>query len=233
MAKKKYCYEYPHPAVTTDCVVFGFDGTGLNALLIKRGVDPYKDKWALPGGFLRMDETAREGASRELMEETGVKDIFLEQLHTFTDVERDPRERVITIAYYALIRQADYNEVAGGDDASDARWFSVNDFPPLAFDHDRILRIAKETLQQRIHFEPIGFHLLNDKFTMPQLQTIYESILNVRFDRRNFSKKMLALGYLVSLNQKVEGTPYRAPSLYSFNEERYNELKKVGIRLEF
>ena len=132
MEELKYRYKYPHPAVTTDCVIFGFDGVRINVLLIQRGVEPYKDAWAFPGGFLKMDETAEEGARRELEEETGLKNVDVEQFYTFSTVDRDPRERVITIAHYALVRMAD---VRGGDDAANARWFPYNEIPRLAFDH--------------------------------------------------------------------------------------------------
>ena len=226
--EKNYCYKYPHPAVTTDCVVFGFDGKGLSVLLIERGIEPYKGKWALPGGFLRMDETAEQGALRELFEETGVRDIYIEQLQAFSTVDRDPRERVITIAFFALIRQDEY-EVIAGDDAANAKWFTLDQIPPLAFDHQSILQAAHERLKQNIHFESIGFHLLNEKFTMPQLQTIYESILGTSFDRRNFSKKMLSMGFINRLNEKLKGGAHRSPALFSFDEEKYNEYRKNDL----
>ena len=142
-----YTYEYPHPSVTTDCVVFAFDGKSLNLLLINRGVEPYKGSWALPGGFIHMDETAEDGALRELKEETGVEDIYLEQFHTFTTVDRDPRERVMTIAFLAFIRQDDYSVVAG-DDAAKAQWFSLSDLPELAFDHEDIIRDTIKSYNQ-------------------------------------------------------------------------------------
>jgi len=230
--KQVYTYEYPRPSVTTDCVVFGFDGTQLGILLIERGIEPFKGKWALPGGFLRMDETAEEGAKRELLEETGVDNIFIEQIGCYSDVNRDPRGRVITIAFNALVRQSDY-QIIGGDDAASAKWFSMNEVPSLAFDHDHILRDAFKRLKERIHFEPIGFHLLDEKFTMSELQTIYESILEVHFDRRNFQKKLLTLGYLIQLNEKRIGTAHRAPTLFKFDKEAYDKAKKLGMRLEF
>ena len=127
-----FSYKYPHPAVTTDCVIFGFDGTRLQVLLIERGLEPYKGKWAFPGGFMKMDESAEQGAKRELMEETGMKAEYMEQFHAFTDPDRDPRERVITIAYYALCK---IQEVKGGDDAAKAQWFSIDKIPQLAFEH--------------------------------------------------------------------------------------------------
>ena len=193
MEELKYCYKYPHPAVTTDCVVFGFDGHRLNILLIERGAEPYKGCWAFPGGFMNIDETAEQGAMRELSEETGLKLEYLKQFGTFTAVHRDPRERVITIAFYALARKS---AVQGGDDAAKAQWFPIEEVPPLAFDHDYILRKATEQLKKDIHFEPIGFGLLDEQFTIPELQRLYESILGVRFDRRNFYKKILQTGIL-------------------------------------
>ena len=193
MKKGKYCYKYPHPAVTTDCVVFGFDGKRLNILLIERGGEPYKGCWAFPGGFMGIDETAEQGAIRELREETGLKLEYLKQFGAFSAVNRDPRERVVTIAFYALAQKS---AVQGGDDAVKAQWFPIEDVPPLAFDHDYILRKATEQLKRDIHFEPIGFDLLDEQFTMPELQRLYESILGVHFDRRNFYKKMLQTGIL-------------------------------------
>lgn len=230
MTEKKYCYQYPRPAVTTDCVIFAFDGYNLKVLLIERGLDPYKGKWAFPGGFLQMDETAEEGAIRELYEETNLTNTFVEQFHTFTAVNRDPRERVITIAYYALVK---LSQVKAGDDASKAQWFDIADVPQLAFDHDYILRVAMEKLREKIHFEPIGFELLNEKFTLPELQRLYEAILGIKFDRRNFYKKINTLGILVPLDERVENMPHRAPKLYKFNNERYKELKIKGMKLEF
>lgn len=230
MDELKYCYKYPHHAVTTDCVIFGFDGVKLNVLLIKRGVEPYKDKWAFPGGFLKPDESAEEGALRELYEETGLKGAYIEQFHTYSAPDRDPRERVITIAYMALVR---LTEVKGGDDAADADWFPIDCMPQLAFDHDMILRDALTRLRERIHFNPIGFDLLPEKFTFRQLQTLYEAILGVNFDRRNFSKKMLSLGLLDKLDEVSRPTPKRDALLYSFNPVKYAELKSRGFRLEF
>ncbi len=230
MENNQYCYKYPHPAVTTDCVIFGFDGMNLKILLIQRGIEPYKGKWALPGGFLKSDESAETGALRELKEETGLESAYIEQFHAYSDPTRDPRERVITIAYLALVR---LQEVKGGDDAAEARWFSVNEVPQLAFDHDVILRDALARLRERIHFHPIGYDLLPDKFTLKELQTLYESVLGVHFDRRNFAKKMLHLDILTQLDETVWPTPKREASLFQFNLEKYRELKQRGFRLEF
>lgn len=226
----KYSYKYPHPSVTTDCVIFGFDGVKLKVLLVERGMAPYKGRWAFPGGFLNMDESAEEGALRELKEETGLEGAYIRQFHTFSAPQRDPRERVITIAYYALVKM---QEVKGGDDASDARWFALDEMPPLAFDHDQILRKAEKTLRQQIHFEPVGFELLPEKFTIKQLQNLYEAILDMRFDRRNFYNKMRRLGMLELTGDTANSSQRREANLFSFNAEKYAELKSKGFQLEF
>ena len=230
MEEKKYCYKYPHPAVTTDCVIFGFDGSELQVLLIERGIEPFKGKWAFPGGFLNMDETAGEGAMRELKEETGLENAYIEQFNTYSEPGRDPRERAITIAHYALVR---IQEVKGGDDAAKAQWFPIDEVPQLAFDHDKILRDAMRKLRERIHFEPIGFELLPEKFTMRELQILYESILGVKFDRRNFAKKMMHYELLNQLDETVRPTAKRDALLYSFNKDNYELFKKKGFQLEF
>ena len=230
MKEKNYCYKYPHPAVTADCVIFGFDGVGIKVLLIQRGIEPYKGKWAFPGGFMNIDETIEECAKRELEEETGLKASSVEQFYTFTDVNRDPRERVITVAHYALVR---LEEVKGGDDARSAQWFAMNEIPSLAFDHDRILRIAVNRLKERICFEPIGFELLPEIFTMSALQNLYEAILEMKFDRRNFYNKMLKLGILSEAEERPKNASRRTPIKYRFNAKKYAELKQKGFRLEF
>ena len=230
MEEKNYCYKYPHPAVTSDCVIFGFDGVGIKVLLIQRGIEPYKDKWAFPGGFMQIDETAQECAKRELEEETGLKTTSVEQFYTFSDVNRDPRERVITVAHYALVR---LEEVKGGDDAMSAQWFAMNEIPSLAFDHDRILRMAVNRLKERICFEPIGFELLPEIFTMSALQNLYEAILEMKFDRRNFYNKMLKLGILSEAEERPKNASRRTPIKYRFNAKKYAELKQKGFRLEF
>ena len=211
-------------------MIFGFNGERLQVLLIERGIEPYKGRWAFPGGFLKMDETAEEGALRELKEETGLENAYIQQLPTFSNPNRDPRERVITIAYYALVK---IQEVKGGDDAASARWFPLDEIPPLAFDHDYILRMATQRLREQIHFQPIGFELLPEKFTIRELQSLYEAILGINFDRRNFSKKMLHLEILTELDETIWPTPKREAKLYKFNSEKYEELKRKGFRIEF
>ena len=189
-----YQYKYEHMAVTTDCVIFTYEDWKLKVLLVRRGGDPCKGMWAFPGGFLRMNETAEEGALRELREETSLSPSSpIVQLGVFSDVDRDPRERVITIAFYALVKPS---EVIGGDDADEAAWFPVDDLPPLAFDHAKIFDAAMERLRRDIHFQPVGFDLLDETFTIPDLQRLYEAILGVKFDRRNFQRKILSSGIL-------------------------------------
>ena len=177
-----------------------------------------------------MDERAEEGALRELQEETGLAGAYIRQFHTFTAPRRDPRERVITIAYYALVRM---QEVKGGDDAADARWFALDEVPQLAFDHDQILRKAEQALRQQIHFEPVGFELLPEAFTIKELQNLYEAILNVRFDRRNFYNKMKRLEMLEQLDETVNPSQKKEAFLFRFNKAKYEELKQKGFRLEF
>lgn len=230
MEKQKYYYKYPHPSVTTDSVIFGFDGTSLKVLLVERGLEPYKGRWAFPGGFVKMDEDADEGARRELKEETGFETSYMEQFHTFSAPDRDPRERVISIAYYALVQ---IQEVTAGDDAVQARWFSIEDIPQLAFDHDLILRKALTCLRERIHFQPIGFELLPEKFTIRELQSLYEAILGAHFDRRNFLKKMLHTELVEPTGETTWPTSKREALLYRFNAAKYDELKQKGFRLEF
>ena len=230
MGNLKYQYKYPHPSVTTDCVIFGFDGKKLNVLLVERGIEPFKGQWAFPGGFLKMDESAEEGALRELREETGLKEAYIRQFYTFSAPNRDPRERVVTIAYYALVKM---QEVMGGDDAAKAEWFALDNVPKLAFDHELILRKAIKELRKQIHFEPIGFELLPEKFTIKELQLLYEAILNVKFDRRNFYNKMKHLGILTQLDETVFNSPKKEAYLFMFNNNKYEELKQKGFRQEF
>ena len=196
-----YQYKYEHPAVTTDCVIFTYEDWKLKVLLVKRGGEPYKGEWALPGGFLRGDETAREGALRELREETALEASAIGELGVFSKPDRDPRERVITIAFYALVKPS---KVQGGDDADEAAWFPIDDLPQLAFDHADIIHSALERLKRDIHFEPIGFDLLDEEFTIPDLQRLYEIILGVKFDRRNFQRKILSSGILEEAEEPVE-----------------------------
>ena len=235
-----YTYEYPHPAVTADCVVFGYDGKELKVLLIKRGAEKeasttaYVGEWALPGGFLDVekDKTVAHTASRELKEETNLKISAKEfkEVGAYSHINRDPRERVITIAHYALVKMT---EVQADTDADKAGWFSRREVPSLAFDHDKILRDAFSKLKQDIHFEPVGFELLPEVFTLPQLQNLYESILEVKFDRRNFANKMKHYGILLEIEDNAPRKGTRTPIKYRFDKENYDRLKGNGFQLEF
>ncbi len=185
-----YSYKYPRPALTADCVIFGFDGNGLKLLLIERGIEPYKGYWALPGGFMKMNETIDECARRELFEETGIKNVYLEQFRVFSSVDRDPRGRVVTVAFIALVRPSDYN-VVGGDDAQNAYWFESKHLPPLAFDHREIVAAARAHLKDMIKVKPVAFSLLDELFTVDELRKVYEEINEKRYDRRNFQRKLV------------------------------------------
>jgi len=226
-----HTYEYPRAALTVDCVVFGLDESELKVLLIQRGLAPFKGKWALPGGFVRVDETVDAAARRELLEETGLKNVFLEQLYTFGTVNRDPRERVVSVAYYSLVKLAEH-PAAGATDASDAAWFPVAKPPELAFDHSEILNSALERLRGKVRYEPIGFELLPEKFTLSQLQHLYEVVLHTELDKRNFRKKILSMGLLLPLKEKVRTGAHRPAQLFRFDARKYASLKKRGFHFE-
>jgi len=191
----------------------GFDGDELNVLLIERKHEPFMGKWAFPGGFLDMNETVEECARRELKEETGIDNLFMEQLHVYSSVGRDPRGRTVTVAFLALATMNDIIPVAG-DDASGARWFRINDVPLLAFDHDEMLKLAVNRLRERMQNFRAGFEMLGKRFTMSQLHTLYESVLGEKLDRRNFSSRMMRSGLLVKTDEKARDVPYRAPVFY-------------------
>lgn len=212
----QFCYRYPHPAVTADCVIFGFDGRSLKVLLIERGGEPYKGHWALPGGFMRIDETIEQAAERELREETNLSGIFMEQFKVYSDVDRDPRERVITVVFLALVKPEDYRLIAG-DDASNAFWFEVKMLPPLAFDHRQIVREAREHLKEILRIKPVAFELLSKTFSIGELQKVYEVINDTEYDRRNFQRTVLDSNIL----RETGSAPVhsRAQRLYTFAEE--------------
>lgn len=223
-----YTYEYPRPALTVDCVVFGLDEEDLKVLLIRRGVEPYQGKWALPGGFVRMDESLEDAARRELQEEAGVRPNLLEQLYTFGAPDRDPRGRVVSVAYFALVKLSDHR-VHAATDAKEAAWFSVWDAPKLAFDHGDILATALQRLKGKVRYQPIGFELLPPKFTLTQLQRMYEKILERELDKRNFRKKILSMDLLVETDEVEQGVRHRAARLYRFDRRKYDRLAKQGF----
>jgi 8-oxo-dGTP diphosphatase len=226
-----YTYQYPRAALTVDCVVFGLDEGELKVLLIERALEPFKGQWALPGGFVHVDETVDAAARRELEEEAGLKDVFLEQLYTFSQVDRDPRERVISVAYYALVKMADFSAKADTD-AADVRWFPVSKVPALAFDHADILAAAQARLKGKVRYQPIGFELLPPKFTLSQLQHLYEAVLETTLDKRNFRKKVLSFDLLVPLNETQMAGRHRPAQLFRFAADKYEKLKKKGFHFE-
>jgi len=230
-SEKKYTYDYPRPAVTVDCVIFGFDKNQLKVLLTKRAIEPFLGKWAFPGGFIQEDENADDCAIRKLQEEAGLKDIFLEQLYTFSNLARDPRGRVISIAYYALVRPDAYTLEAGVDiDA--VQWFGIDEKLDLAFDHKQILNTAIQRLRGKIRYQPIGFELLPKQFTLPDLHNLYETILQRSIDRGNFRKKILSMGLLIDHSDKQKDRRARAAKIYSFDRVKYKELTESGFYFE-
>ena len=226
-----HTYQHPRAALTVDGVVFGFDDGELKVLLIQRALEPFKGKWALPGGFVHVDETLDDAARRELAEETGLENIFLEQLYTFGTVKRDPRERVVSVAYYALVKLSDHHAKAATD-AANAQWFSVSQLPKLAFDHAEIVAMALTRLQSKVRYQPIGFELLPPKFTLSDLQHLYEAILGSSLDKRNFRKKVLGFGLLVPLNETQMVGRHRPAQLFRFDADKYEKLKKRGFNFE-
>ena len=226
-----HTYQYPRAALTVDCVVFGFDEAELKVLLIQRGLEPFKGRWALPGGFVRVDETLDTAARRELAEEAGLTNVFLEQLYSFGAVGRDPRERVVSVAYYALVKLAAH-ETRAATDAADARWFPMSKVPKLAFDHADILATALARLKSKVRYQPIGFELLPLKFTLSELQHLYESVLEADLDKRNFRKKVLSFGLLVPLKETQMAGRHRPAQLFRFDADRYEKLKKRGFNFE-
>jgi 8-oxo-dGTP diphosphatase len=223
-----FTYPFARPALAVDCVVFGLDEEDLKVLVIRRDLEPFAGRWALPGGFVHADESVDEAARRELAEETGASRVYLEQLYTFGAVDRDPRDRVVSVAYYALVNLADHR-INAATDARDAAWFAVDDAPELAFDHEAIIQLALERLRGKVRYRPVGFELLPPKFTLRMLQRLYEKILERELDKRNFRKKVLATGLLEELDEVEQDVAHRAARLYRFDKKRYRELEKDGV----
>ncbi|MGH9801819.1 MAG: NUDIX hydrolase [Blastocatellia bacterium] len=213
-----YTYEYPRPAVTVDLVIFTIAGNDLKVLLIRRGGEPFKGRWALPGGFVEIEESLEKAAARELKEEAGVTNVYLEQLFTFGEPKRDPRGRVISVSYFALV-DAERQRIRAASDATEAEWHSVFDSPKLAFDHKKILDYAVWRLRNKIEWTTVGYELLPKKFTLSELQRVYEIILQRPVDKRNFRKKILAQGQIRELNEARSDGAHRPAKLYSFREK--------------
>ena len=221
----------PRLALSVDCVVFGLDARDLKVLLIQRKYDPFAHAWALPGGFVLPGEPIDAAARRELAEEAGVTDVYLEQLYTFGEPTRDPRERVVTVAYYALAKLSDHR-LRAATDAMGVGWFSLDDLPAVAFDHHAIIAMAHERLRGKVRYAPIGFELLPPRFTLTQLQRLYEIILGTELDKRNFRKKLLAMDLVVETDEMEVGVRHRAARLYRFDRRKYDKLSKQGIHFE-
>lgn len=217
--------------VTVDIVIFTLRGGTLQILLVKRGVPPFEGQCAIPGGFLREGESLEEAALRELYEETSVRNVFLEQLYTFGDPARDPRGRVITVAYYALIA-SDRLSLEAGADAAEARWFPVQNLPTLAFDHKSIAEYALSRLRNKLEYTTVGFQLLPEKFTLGELQGVYEAILGKSLDKRNFRRKIALLGILKPLRE-WQDTGRKPAQLFRFAAKRFERLKDKGILFPF
>jgi 8-oxo-dGTP diphosphatase len=220
-----YTYKYPRPAVTVDVAVFGVDAGALGLLLVQRGREPFKGYWALPGGFVHMGEGLDEAARRELEEETGVAPTYFEQLHTFGAPRRDPRGRTISVAYLALVKVVE-EAVRAASDADDAKWYSVDDLPELAFDHADMVRLARQRLRARVRYGPLGFEMLPARFSLPELQRVHELVQGRGFDKSNFRKKLLETGLLRKTRQQRDAP--RKSALYEFDAAEYERLTRRG-----
>lgn len=218
-------------AFTVDNVIFGFDEGDLKILLIKRGEEPFSDEWALPGHFVYPSEDLETAAVRVLEELTGLRNVFLEQVHTFGEANRHPFGRVITVAYFSLIKIADYKLQPAGI-AKKAKWVPISDVINLPFDHTEILEACFEMLKRLVRTRPVGFELLPPKFTLTELQHLYESILEVSLDKRNFRKKILSMNLLIDLNESQEGVAHRPARLFSFDKGKYKEFLSDGFNFE-
>lgn len=214
--------------LTVDAVVFGYEEGLVSILLVKRKYEPFKGCWALPGGFVLEDESLEAAVERELHEETGVKINYLEQLYTFGNPARDPRGRIVSIAYFGLVRP-DAFHIKASTDAEEAEWFDINQLPEISFDHKEIIESAIKRLQGKITYEPIGFELLDKKFTFSDLEKLYSSLLGRAVDRRNFRKKIQSFNILDDLDEKVSKSTGRPANLFQFNRKRYFHLKEEGI----
>ncbi len=220
-----HTYEYPRPALTVDVVIFTLREEKLQVLLIQRANPPFQGMWALPGGFVQIDESLEEAALRELAEETGLKgEFYLEQLYTYGDPQRDPRERVVSVAYFALVPSDHPLQSAPASDAAAARWFPVDATPPLAFDHAEILRYALRRLRYKLEYTAAGFELLPELFTLSELQKTYEIILGEKLDKRNFRRRILEAGVIEPTEQKRTGSG-RPARLYRYRKDAIAEVK--------
>jgi len=221
-----------HSVFSVDCVIFGFDGEEIKVLLIERGEEPYKDDFALPGDLVKEDEDLETAAGSVLQSLTGLKDIYMEQYYTFGKVNRHPLGRIITIAYYALVNLHEFQPKASSF-AKSIGWVSLANIPLLGFDHNTILEKAIERLKWRVTVKPVGFELLNNKFTLRQIRKLYEAILEKSLDKRNFRRKILKMDFLLPLEEKQKNVAHKAARLYQFDYARYKELSAKGYNFDF
>lgn len=246
-SSEKTAQDFGRFRLTVDCAVFGLDfaSDSLKIVLVKRGEEPFRDCWSLPGGFVRREETSEAAARRSLFEKTGLTDVFLEQLYTFDAPERDARagnnlnadvDRIVSVAHFALVSPTQHKIVqTGGGNATDAEWFAVDELSNLgclAFDHARIVETATARLRGKLSYVPIGFELLERRFTLKQLQRVYEIVLGRKLDASNFRRRGLAMGILEPLEEKQKSVSHRPAQLYRFNERRYRALVKKGFDFE-
>jgi 8-oxo-dGTP diphosphatase len=218
-------------ALSIDCLIFGFKNSELDVLLIKHAEGISKGRWALPGGWIRYNESIKDAANRLLTSLTGVSNIFLEQLGAFGEVDRYPGKRVITLAYYALINADNYS-LSAGFTASDAKWFKVRKVPRLPYDHNKILKAGFDHLKFKVRHEPLGFNLLPEKFTLHELQKLYEAILGTELDKPNFRRKLLKMNLLVPCKEKQRDVSHRAANFYRFDKKVYKKLRESGFNFE-
>ena len=216
--------------LSVDCVIFGFEAARLKVLLIKRSVEPCYGEWAFPGGFIRLDESIEDAAARILMERTGVKNLYMEQLGAFGDIDRFPK-RVITIVHYAFV-QPGKHKINPGPNADDAQWYNIEELPVLPFDHQKIIDASLANLRRKVKYKPIGFNLLPDKFPLLKLQELYEAIYGVAFDKPNFRRKIMKMNLLIPLEEKQKGVPHRSARLFKFDKKRYDLLTEKGFIFE-
>jgi 8-oxo-dGTP diphosphatase len=220
--------------VAVDAIVFGYSkNDGVSVILIQRKYEPFKNGWALPGGFVLEDESLETAVKRELLEETGIEVNYLEQLYSFGEPKRDPRQRIVAIAYFGLVKTSQFIQLKASTDAENAKWFSIKKLPALAFDHKNILALALDRLKSKIRYQPIGFELLDKKFPFSDLEKLYTALLDKEINRRNFSKKILSFGFIEETGeiQKTESKG-RPSKIYQFNARRYKELLKEGFHFE-
>lgn len=217
--------------LSIDCVLFGYKDGALQVLLLKRKKDPEKGKWALPGGFIQLSEDLDDASKRILFELTGVQNLFLEQIGAFGKVNRYPLRRVVTLSYFSLVNPAHY-EINAGKDAESVEWVTINELPKLVFDHTEITKRALEQLRFKARYEPIGFELLPKKFTLNQLQHLYQAIFGVEFDKPNFRRKIKKLNILKPLDEIWSDGIHRPAQLFTFDEKKYRKLQKEGMHFE-